>query len=83
MRGRSPRQTIRLALFRLGLQTSTKEVVRLLAEEGIGVSAELVRLVKIELLRELPDRPRPAAPPPRPVAKWRSAATRRPPRRGG
>jgi hypothetical protein len=52
-----------------------------MAAEGLYVSPELVRQVKIELLRERPGRPRPLALAVNPGAKWRSAATRRPPRR--
>jgi hypothetical protein len=81
MAGRGAKQAIRAALFRLGLQTGTRQVVRALAAAGVCVSAELVRLVKLELLRE-PPRPRPANPGVKGGAKWRTAATRRPPRRG-
>lgn len=49
----SKKQAIRLTLFRLGMQARPKEVVQALAEQGIFVSHDLVRLVKIEMTEKL------------------------------
>jgi hypothetical protein len=52
MRTTGKRQAIRNALFRLGLQTPPKVVVHALAQQGVQVSEELVRQVRVELLKE-------------------------------
>jgi hypothetical protein len=46
------RQAIPKTLGRLGMQASNREVVAALAEFGIGVTEELVRQVKVEMLKE-------------------------------
>jgi hypothetical protein len=47
------KHAIRMALFRLGMQARPKEVVQALAHQGIFVSPDLVRLVKIEMTEKL------------------------------
>ena len=49
------KQAIRHAFFSLGLHTSPKGVVHALAQQGILVDEELVREVRIELLKETTD----------------------------
>jgi hypothetical protein len=49
----SKKHAIRMALFRLGMQAKPKEVVQALADQGIFVSHDLVRLVKIEMTEKL------------------------------
>jgi hypothetical protein len=49
----SKKHAIRMALFRLGMQARPKEVVQALADQGIFVSHDLVRLVKIEMTEKL------------------------------
>lgn len=49
----SKNHAIRMALFRLGMQARPKEVVQALADQGIFVSHDLVRLVKIEMTEKL------------------------------
>jgi hypothetical protein len=46
------RRAIQRKLGRLGTQASNQEVVAALAECGMGVTEELVRQVKVEMLRE-------------------------------
>jgi hypothetical protein len=46
------RRAILRTLGRLGMQASNREVVATLAEFGIGVTEELVRQVKVEMLKE-------------------------------
>jgi hypothetical protein len=45
-------QAIRLALYRLRLQTTPKGIVHALAQQGIQVAEELVRTVLMEMLKE-------------------------------
>jgi hypothetical protein len=47
-------QAIRNAFFRLGLHTTPKAVAHALAEQGVQVSEELVRQVRIEMLKDTP-----------------------------
>ena len=49
----SKKHAIRMALCRLGMQAKPKEVVQALADQGIFVSHDLVRLVKIEMTEKL------------------------------
>ena len=46
------RRAIQKTLGRLGMQASNQEVVAALAECGMGVTEELVRQVKVEILKE-------------------------------
>ena len=46
------RRAIQKTLGRLGMQASNREVVAALAECGMGVTEELVRQVKVEMLKE-------------------------------
>ncbi len=46
------RRAIQKTLGRLGMQASNQEVVAALAEWGVGVTEELVRQVKVEVLKE-------------------------------
>ncbi|MBV9122714.1 MAG: hypothetical protein JO112_05115, partial [Planctomycetes bacterium] len=48
----SKKRGIRNALFRLGLHTTPKAVAHVLREQGIQVGEELVRQVRIEVLKE-------------------------------
>lgn len=47
------KHAIRMSLFRLGMQAKPKEVVQALADQGIFVSHDLVRLMKIEMTEKL------------------------------
>ena len=55
MRNETRKHAIRNAIFRLGMQSSPKDVIRALEQQGIEVSEELVRLVRIELLKDTTD----------------------------
>ena len=46
------RRAIQKTLGRLGMQASNREVVAALAECGMSVTEELVRQVKVEMLKE-------------------------------
>jgi hypothetical protein len=46
------RRAIQKTLGRLGMQVSNQDVVAALAEGGMSVTEELVRQVKIEMLKE-------------------------------
>lgn len=46
------RRAIQKTLGRLGMQASNQEVVAALAECGMSVTEELVRQVKVEMLKE-------------------------------
>ena len=46
------RRAIQKTLGRLGMQASNQEVVAALAECGMSVAEELVRQVKVEMLKE-------------------------------
>ena len=46
------RRAIQKTLGRLGMQASNREVVAALAECGMSVAEELVRQVKVEMLKE-------------------------------
>ena len=46
------RRAIQKTLGRLGMQASNREVVAALADCGMGVTEELVRQVKVEMLKE-------------------------------
>jgi hypothetical protein len=48
----SKRQAIRNTFYRLGLHTTPKAVVQALAQQGIQVGEELVRLVRFRMLNE-------------------------------
>jgi hypothetical protein len=48
----SLKRHIRNTLFRLGMQTTNKQVMAALQETEMVVSEELVRQVKIEMLKE-------------------------------
>jgi hypothetical protein len=48
----SKRQAIRNTFYRLGLHTTAKAVVHALREQGIQVDEELVRQVRIKLVKE-------------------------------
>jgi hypothetical protein len=52
MRTTGKKRAIRNAFIRLGLHTTPKGVVHALRQEGIQVDEEVVRQVRIELLRE-------------------------------
>jgi hypothetical protein len=52
MRTTGLKRAVRNALFRLGLHTTPKGIVDALAQQGVQVSEELVRQVRIELLKE-------------------------------
>ena len=52
MRTTGTRRAIRNALFRLGLHTTPKGIVDALAQQGIQVSEELGRQVRIEMLKK-------------------------------
>jgi hypothetical protein len=52
MRTTGVKRAVRNALFRLGLHTTPKGVVDALAKQGIQVTEELVRQVRIALLKE-------------------------------
>ncbi|HXG12210.1 MAG TPA: hypothetical protein VNK04_20820 [Gemmataceae bacterium] len=51
------KQAIRRAWHRLGLQARPADVVRALAQQAVLVSEDLVRRVRIELLKEVSGRP--------------------------
>jgi hypothetical protein len=73
------KRAVREAFHRLGLHTRPAAIVRTLAEFGIAVGEDLVRLVRVELLKgtaeTLRERARTPRPAPRPPA-------RRPPQPG-
>ncbi len=48
----SKKQAIRNALYRLGLHTTPEGVVDALAQQGVQVDEELVRLMRFEMLKE-------------------------------
>ena len=52
MRTAGKKRAVRNAFFRLGLHTTPKAVVHALRERGVQVDEELVRQVRIELVRE-------------------------------
>ena len=52
MRMTSTKRAIRNAFYHLGLHTTPKGVVHVLARQGIRVSEELVRQVRFEMLNE-------------------------------
>jgi hypothetical protein len=52
MRTAGKKRAIRNAFFRIGLHTTPKAVVHALAQQGIVVDEELVRLVRFGLLKE-------------------------------
>jgi hypothetical protein len=52
MRTTGTRRAIRNAFFRLGLHAPPRAAVRFLGERGVQVEEELVRQVRIELVRE-------------------------------
>jgi hypothetical protein len=54
MRHTGKKQAIRNAFHRLGLHAKPTEVVQVLALLGVQVDEELVRLVRIELLKRTP-----------------------------
>jgi hypothetical protein len=62
------KRAIRNAFIRLGMQTRAKEVVRVLEGHGVYVDEQLVRLVRVEMLKgiagaRLAEAPRPVPPP--------------------
>jgi hypothetical protein len=68
MRTTGKKQAIRNAFFRIGLHTTPKGVVHALAQLGIVVDEDLVRLVRLDLLKETTTNrfakvPRPASSP--------------------
>jgi hypothetical protein len=52
MRWVSTKRAIRNTLYCLGLHTTPKGIVHVLAQWGVRVSEELVRLVRFEMLNE-------------------------------
>jgi hypothetical protein len=52
MRTAGKKRAIRHALYRLGLHATPKAVVHALRERGVQVDEELVRQVRIEMLKE-------------------------------
>src|SRR5690348_9989465 len=52
MRTTSTKRAIQNAFFRLGLHATPKAVVHALQEQGVQVDEELVRQVRIEMLKE-------------------------------
>jgi hypothetical protein len=52
MRTTGTKRAARNALYRLGLHARPREVVQSLAQHGVQVGEELVRLVRIELVKE-------------------------------
>jgi hypothetical protein len=52
MRTTGKKRAIMNALSRLGLHTTPKAIVHALMQQGISVDEELVRQVRIELLKE-------------------------------
>jgi hypothetical protein len=52
MRTAGKKRAVRSALFRLGLHATPKAVADALAQQGVRVDEELVRRVRIELLKE-------------------------------
>ena len=52
MRTPGKKRAIRNALYRLGLHTTPKGIVEALAQQGVQVDEELVRQVRIEMLKE-------------------------------
>jgi hypothetical protein len=52
MRTTGKKRAIHYAFFRLGLHTTPKAVVHALREQGIQVDEELVRQVRIKLVKE-------------------------------
>jgi hypothetical protein len=53
MRTTDKKRTIRNALYRLGLHATTKAVIHALRERGVRIDEELVRQVRIEMLKEV------------------------------
>jgi hypothetical protein len=51
MRTTGLKRAVQNALFRLGLHTTPKGIVDALAQQGVQVSEEFVRQVRIELLK--------------------------------
>jgi hypothetical protein len=49
----SKKRAIKNAFFRLGLHARPKEVVNTVERDGVQVNEELVRLVRIELLKDM------------------------------
>jgi hypothetical protein len=47
----SKTQAIRHVFFRLGMQAAPKSIVQALAQQGIQVTEELVKLVRFEMLK--------------------------------
>jgi hypothetical protein len=58
---------IRRTFHRLGLQAKPKEIVQVLADQGIQVGEELVRQVRIEMLKETTDKKPPKVSRPMPT----------------
>ena len=52
MRTTRTKRAIRNTFYRLGLHTTPRGIVHVLAQQGIRVSEELVRQVRFELLNE-------------------------------
>jgi hypothetical protein len=52
MRTTRQKRAIRNALFRLGLHATPKAVAHALAQQGVQVDEECVRLVRFEMLKE-------------------------------
>jgi len=52
MRTTSTKRAIKNTFYRLGLHTTPKGVVRVLAQQGVRVNEELVRQVRFEMLIE-------------------------------
>jgi hypothetical protein len=46
------KRAIQNAFFRMGLHTTPKGIVEALRQQGIQVSQELVRMVRIEMLKQ-------------------------------
>jgi hypothetical protein len=77
------RRAVRNALGRLGLHAGDGQVVRELERQGVSVSGELVRAVRVEMLKETAElRRQRAALPNRPDPAVRHRPQKRPPRRG-
>jgi hypothetical protein len=69
MRTASKKQAIRNAFYRLGMHTTPKAVVHALAQLGALVDEDLVRLVRIELLKKTTEGRSPDVPVPPPVVR--------------
>jgi len=52
MRTTGKKRAIRNALYRLGMHTTPKAVAYALTQQGISVDEELVRQVRIEMVKE-------------------------------